>query len=945
MNFSCSSQRIKLSIVVCFGFAVFFICFYRPAIVVTGKVTGASLVAPTGLTASDNDYASKVGLHWQPVRGATTYRIFRNVANDSGTATDIGTTAANYFFDTTGTIGQQYFYWVRGESAQTNSGFSNSDTGTRAVGIDTGPPISSLQPPIAPTGNPVTAAKAYLGKTLFWDEQLSSTKTVACGTCHRPAEGGSDPRTSDTTRNPGYDNTFGTADDIFGSPGVPVNYSDGNYGWSSLFGMGLQVTGRKSPSYLNAAYARNGLFWDGRATDEFRDPVSTTVLLTGRAALESQSSGPPVSSAEMGHTGRDWPQVAARVAASRPLALAQDIPAGLSSWIDGRSYAELFEEAFGTPEITPARISMAIATHERTLFSDRTPLDKWSEGIGTPLTPSEDAGLNLFIELSCNVCHSGPLLADHRFHNIGVRLAVEDRGRGVVTGSTDNDGQFKTPNLRNVELHGPFMHNGRFATLEDVVEFYNRGGDFPDQPNVDSIMRPLNLTAQQKADLVAFMKRPLTDERVRLEQPPFDRPHLYTESNHVPLVSGSGRAGAGGFTPNAIALEPPIVGNPSFTVGVSNSLGGAPAVLVIDSTDPGVGTSIPGSGSFARVNVNLVGGGAGTGYGSANLSIPNNPALVGQTFYGRWYVNDVSAENGFSVSRLFQFTIFGDAVVDRSTPFDFDGDGKTDIGIFRPAGSASEWWVNRSSTGQTFALQFGASTDRITPADYTGDGKADIAFFRPASGEWYVLRSEDFSFFALPFGTNGDVPVPADYDADGKADFAVFRPSSLTWFISQSSGAPTRIVQFGSTGDQPVVADYDADGKADIGIFRPAAGGAEWWIQRSTAGLLALQFGASTDKAVQGDYTGDGKADVAIWKPSTGEWFIVRSEDSSFYGFPFGASTDVPAPGDYDGDGKFDATVFRPSSATWFIARSAAGTQIVQFGATGDRPIANAFVP
>ncbi|HUR98350.1 MAG TPA: VCBS repeat-containing protein, partial [Pyrinomonadaceae bacterium] len=281
----------------------------------------------------------------------------------------------------------------------------------------------------------------------------------------------------------------------------------------------------------------------------------------------------------------------------------------------------------------------------------------------------------------------------------------------------------------------------------------------------------------------------------------------------------------------------------------------------------------------------------------------------------------------------------------RKVPFDFDGDGKTDIGIFRPAGAASEWWINRSSTGQTFALQFGAAADKIAPADYTGDGKTDVAFFRPSSGQWFVLRSEDFSFFALPFGAGGDVPVPADYDADGKADFAVFRASSSTWFISQSSGASTRILQFGTAGDQPVVADYDADGKADVGIVRPAAGGAEWWIDRSTAGLLAMQFGANTDKAVPGDYTGDGKADVAIWRPSTGQWLIVRSEDSSFYGFPFGMGSDVPAPGDYDGDGKFDGAVFRPSSATWFIGRTTGGTQIVQFGANGDRPIPNSFVP
>jgi len=936
-------RLIKLAIILCFVLPVLGFWLLQPGRLVTGTIAGGTLAAPGGFTASDSDYARKVGLHWQPVRGASVYRIFRNLSNDTSGATDVGTTAANYFFDTTASPGPLYFYWVRAENSQTNSPFSDADQGRRAIGEnDPGPPFPPLEPPIVPGANQITAAKAYLGKTLFWDEQLSSTKTVSCGTCHRPAEGGSDPRTSAATRNPGFDGVFATPDDIFGSPGVPLNYVDGNYGSSSIFGMGLQVTGRKAPSYLNAGYSDLGLFWDGRAADAFRDPVTNAVILGTNASLESQAIGPPLSAAEMGHTGRDWSQVVGRVAASSPLILAQNIPTGLNSWIDGRSYAELFDEAFGSPDITPARIAMAIGTHERTLFSDRTPLDKYSTNIGT-LTVQEEDGRDLFLALQCAFCHGGALMSDQAFHNIGVRPQVEDRGRGAITGFPVDDARFKTPNLRNLELRAPYMHNGRFATLEEVVEFYDRGGDF-DAPNIDRIrVRPLNLTEQQKADLVAFLKRPLTDERVRLELPPFDRPQLYTESGRVPVISGSGRPGAGALVPNAIALEPPLAGNPSFTVAVSNAVGAAAAVVVIHFTDPGIGASIPASGSFARVSIDLAGSGAGGGYGSVNLSIPNNPALVGQTFYGRWYVTDVAAANGFSVSRLFQFTVFGDAVIQNAAPFDFDGDGKTDIGIFRPVGSASEWWINRSSTGATSALQFGAATDRIAPADYTGDGKADIAFFRPSSGEWYVLRSEDNSFFAFPFGAGGDIPAPADYDADGKADPAVFRPSSATWFISQSGGGGTRILQFGVNGDQPVVADYDGDDKADVAIFRPSAG--EWWISRSTAGPLAMQFGSGTDKAVQGDYTGDGKTDIAIWRPTTGEWFIVRSEDFSFYGFPFGAGGDVPASGDYDGDGKFDPTVFRPSSATWFIARTTAGTQIVQFGATGDRPIPNAFVP
>jgi hypothetical protein len=275
------------------------------------------------------------------------------------------------------------------------------------------------------------------------------------------------------------------------------------------------------------------------------------------------------------------------------------------------------------------------------------------------------------------------------------------------------------------------------------------------------------------------------------------------------------------------------------------------------------------------------------------------------------------------------------------TLYDFDGDGKTDVAIFRP--STGIWWYLRSIDGADRLYQFGQGSDKQVPADYTGDGRTDVAFFRPTTGEWFVERSEDDAFYSFTFGSPGDIPAAGDFDGDGKADVAVFRPSIGTWFISKSGGGIS-IQQFGTSGDVPAVADYDGDGKADIAIYRPSLG--QWWIQRSTAGLLAFQFGTSTDKPVQGDYTGDGKTDVAIYRPSTGEWFVLTSETFGVYAFPFGTAGDIPAAGDYDGDGRTDAAVFRPSTGSWFILGSTSGVQVVpQFGSPEDKPVAASFIP
>lgn len=319
--------------------------------------------------------------------------------------------------------------------------------------------------------------------------------------------------------------------------------------------------------------------------------------------------------------------------------------------------------------------------------------------------------------------------------------------------------------------------------------------------------------------------------------------------------------------------------------------------------------------------------------GTESITVPNIATTTGR-------IKVEAVGNIFFDISDANFTVNAGVATVRA-PFDFDGDNKTDISVFRP--SNGSWWWQRSLDGQVPSLQFGSSTDRVVAADFTGDQKTDVAFWRSSTGEWYILRSENFTYFSVPFGQNNDVPVPSDFDGDNKADLAVYRPSINTWFIQKSNGG-FDIIGFGSAGDKPVVGDYDGDAKADIAIFRPTGG--QWWIRRSNdSSVLALQFGDSTDRPVQGRYTPDNKTDIAIWRPSTGTWYVLRSEDFSFFAAPFGTSTDIPVPGDYDGDGRFDLAVFRPSEANWYIGRSSSGVLIQQFGLTTDTPVPSAYVP
>ena len=416
------------------------------------------------------------------------------------------------------------------------------------------PPPQGLPPVPYPAENVPSEAKRVLGKILFWDEQLSSDDTVSCGTCHRPAFAGADPRLG---QHPGADGQFGTADDVIGSPGVVRRNALGIQIPDSVFGFSAQVTGRTAQSYFAAMFADDN-FWDGRAASTFVNPEDGfTVAIQNGGGLESQAVGPILSSVEMAHDGRTWDDVRAKLQTVTPLLMAMNIPQDMQEAMDAApSYSALFATAFGDPAINSVRIAKTIATYERSLVADQTPWDLFIAGNQNALTPFQRQGWDFLREsTACLRCHRPPLFTDDNFHNIGLRPSVEDLGREAITGNTNHRGEFKTPSLRNVGLRDSLMHVGWITGVQDAIDFYNAGtqntghtqftrdqSNIPGRGPIDRINQ-INVPVVTRngfpaqAAIVDFLTNGLTDPRAASETFPFDRPVLMSETVPVAVVN------------------------------------------------------------------------------------------------------------------------------------------------------------------------------------------------------------------------------------------------------------------------------------------------------------------------------------------------------------------------------------------------------------------------
>lgn len=242
-------------------------------------------------------------------------------------------------------------------------------------------------------------------------------------------------------------------------------------GWSdglpTAIGHGMTVLSRAAPTLLNVAYGTI-FMWDGRAK-----------------TLEEQALGPITTDVEMN----------------------QDLPSLIRKLEAIAGYRRMFESAYPGEGITGATIGKAIASFERTIVSTESPFDRWIRGDGKAVGPDVKRGFGVFEGKGrCAACHSGFNFTDNGFHNIGVKDRGDkpDVGRFAQRALPVMKGAFKTPTLRDVALTAPYMRNGVYKTLREVVEHYDRGGDVKD--NLSPEIKPLGLTAQEKDDLVAFMK-------------------------------------------------------------------------------------------------------------------------------------------------------------------------------------------------------------------------------------------------------------------------------------------------------------------------------------------------------------------------------------------------------------------------------------------------------
>ena len=281
------------------------------------------------------------------------------------------------------------------------------------------------------------------------------------------------------------------------------------------------------------------------------------------------------------------------------------------------------------------------------------------------------------------------------------------------------------------------------------------------------------------------------------------------------------------------------------------------------------------------------------------------------------------------VSNTAMLTVSGarpTTLASRAVRNDFDGDGKSDLALWRA--DLGEWQVKFSSDGELHHIALVEANDKdeyvAVAADFDGDHKTDAAVWCASDGRWLIKYSLSGELVKAQYGLLGDVPMPADYDGDGRADLAVWRKGD-GWHIQRSRDQTEQALYLGQAGDVPVVGDFDGDGSTDVAMFRASEG--RWLLRDAATGALSdVQFGQAGDVPFAADFDGDGQDDLMVLREGMG--YVRRSVDQTVEAAPWGSLSAGAAIvlGDYDGDGRAEPATWRLSDGVWWIFNSATKT-------------------
>ena len=391
--------------------------------------------------------------------------------------------------------------------------------------------------------------------------------------------------------------------------------------------------------------------------------------------------------------------------------------------------------------------------------------------------------------------------------------------------------------------------------------------------------------------------------------------------------------------------------SPALVVTIDRTAPAAPALVLLRADDTGtvgdgrttlrrprlVGTTEAGSsialfrngvaGPIGSTTSAAVGGGFTIQPGAA-------PLLRNGAYTFTAQVTD-AAGNVSAVGAPRNLTLY-------SAADDYDGDGRADLSLYRPAsvaGGTGLFIILPSGGGPAIMQPLGAAGDVPLRGDFDGDGKADPATFNPVTATWTIQRSTDGRLDGARIGTLSNVlPLEADFDGDGRTDLAAYAPQYALWVIQNSGDRSTRIESYGDANSQAIPADFDGDGKADLAAYWPSQ--ALWAVRYSNPangpGIVQQLGWGGVDQAAPADFNGDGKADLAVYRPTNSTWYI-RGLGAvpivNLNGAP-PTTTGIPLTTDFNGDGKADPGLYDPAGAWWYWQESTTkAPRARQFGA------------